>query len=72
MHVCYSSIKCKSNFIELFHKVIKSAPKAQTINLKVYKVSMYYNYRLLTDIEFPLLNDLYTILRGVFEPTEAE
>ena len=21
MYVCYSSVKCKSNFIELFHKV---------------------------------------------------
>ena len=27
IHKCYSSVKCKSNFIELFHKVIKSAPK---------------------------------------------
>ena len=26
-HKCYSSFKCKSKFIELFHKIFKSAPK---------------------------------------------
>ena len=26
-NLCYNSVKCKSNFIELIHKVIKSAPK---------------------------------------------
>ena len=26
-NTCYGSVKCKSNLIELFHKVIKSAPK---------------------------------------------
>ena len=30
-NICYSSVKSKSNFIKLFHKVIKSAPKSTSV-----------------------------------------
>ena len=45
--ICYSSVKCKSNFIELFHKIIKSAPKHKRYIVTPI-LPMYINRNIIT------------------------